>query len=56
MGRPKKELKRIHRKKTKRAKVRVTSHLKGDLPKEKLTTLAKKFLRAKKKKEARKTT
>ena len=56
MGRPKKELKRVHRKKIKRAKTRVKSHLKGDLPKEKLTTLAKRFLRSKKKKEARKTT
>ena len=56
MGRPKKELKRIHKKKIRRAKAKVRSHLKGELPKEKLTTLAKRFLRTKKKKEAKKTT
>jgi len=56
MGRPKKELRRIHKKKIRRAKAKVRSHLKGELSQEKLTTLAKRFLRTKKNKEAKKTT
>ena len=44
MGRPKKELKKIHRKKTKKAKNRLNAYLKKEITFEQLTPLAKRFL------------
>lgn len=44
MARYKYELRRIHRKKVRKAKAKVKAFLKGELPKEKLTSLAKKLL------------
>jgi hypothetical protein len=49
MGRPKIELKKIHRRKIKKAKQRVKLHLKGEVPYEKLTRRSKNFLRKGKK-------
>lgn len=49
MGRPKKELKQIHRKKVKKAKKMVQSFSKGDIPYEKLNQQAKHFLNKSKK-------
>lgn len=51
MGRPKKELKKIHKKKAKKAKEKVKLHIKGELPFEKLTQRAKNFLKKGKKKK-----
>ena len=51
MGRPKKELKRIHAKKRKKAKGKANQYIKGELPAEKLTQLAKRFVKRRKKKE-----
>jgi hypothetical protein len=44
MGRYKKELARIHSKKMRKAKEKVRLFRKGELPVEKLTQLAKKYL------------
>lgn len=44
MGRPKKELKQVHRKNIKKAKAKVRQYAKGDLSYDKLTSLAKKML------------
>ncbi len=44
MARYKKELTKIHRKKVKKAKEKVRLYLKGELPYEKLTQRAKRFL------------
>ena len=49
MGRPKKELKKIHRKKARRAKEKVKLHLKGEVRQQSLTQLAKMFLKRRKK-------
>ena len=51
MGRPKKELKKIHRKNVKKAKEKVKLFLKGELGTEKLTERAKHFLKKEKKKK-----
>ncbi len=45
MGRPKSELKKIHRRKIKKAKKKVKNHLDKDSPCEPLTQLAKHFLK-----------
>ena len=52
MGRPKKELKKIHRKKVKKAKNEARSFSKGDIPYEKLTRRAKHFLQKSKKQKS----
>jgi len=49
MGRPKHELKKIHKKKTKKARKEAKQCLKGEIPYEKLTQRAKHFLRKGKK-------
>ncbi|MDP2923498.1 MAG: hypothetical protein Q8O30_07255 [Candidatus Omnitrophota bacterium] len=51
MGRYKKELKRIHAKKVRKAKEKVRLYCKGEIPLEKLSVLAKKFLAKRKKHE-----
>jgi len=51
MGRPKKELKKIHKKKTNKARLEAKQHSKGEIPYEKLTQLAKHFLTKGKKKK-----
>ena len=51
MGRPKKELKKIHKKKTNKARKEAKQHSKGEIPYEKLTKLAKHFLTKGKKKK-----
>jgi hypothetical protein len=51
MGKYKRELKRMHGKKVRKAKEKVRLYCKGDLPYEKLTVLAKKFLAKRKKHE-----
>ena len=51
MGRPKAELKKIHKKKAKRAKKKIQLYLKGEIPGDKLTQRAKYFLRKVKKKK-----
>ena len=52
MGRPKKTLKKIHKKKVTKAKEKVKLFLKGELPKEQLTQRAKHFLTKGKKKKS----
>ena len=49
MGRPKKELKKIHKKKTKKARREAKQCSKGEIPYEKLTRRAKHFLKKGKK-------
>ena len=49
MGRPKRELKKIHKKKTKKARREAKQYSKGEIPYEKLTQRAKHFLRKGKK-------
>jgi len=49
MGRPKRELKKIHKKKTKKARRVAKQYSKGEIPYEKLTQRAKHFLRKGKK-------
>ena len=49
MGRPKRELKKIHRKKTKKAREEAKKCSKGEIPYEKLTQRAKHFLKKGKK-------
>jgi hypothetical protein len=51
MARYKRELKRIHAKKVRKAKEKVRLFYKGELPYEKLTSLAKKFLEKRKRQE-----
>lgn len=51
MGRPKKELKRIHKKKVKKAKEKANLYTKEKLPFEELTQRAKRFLKKGKKKK-----
>ena len=51
MARYKRELKRIHAKKVRRAKEMVRKHCKGEIPLEKLNALAKKFLAKRKRHE-----
>ncbi len=51
MGRPKKELKKIHQKKVKKAKKKTRLHVKGELPFEELTQRARRFLKKGKKKK-----
>jgi len=51
MGRPKKELKKIHKKKTNKAHEEAKQHSKGTIPYEKLTRLAKSFIKKGKKKK-----
>lgn len=51
MGRPKKEMKKIHRKKLKIAKRKTKAYLKGDLTINQLSQLAKSKLARKKKAE-----
>ncbi len=51
MARYKSELKKIHRKKMRKAKEKVRQFYKGEAPYEKLNVLAKKFLAKRKKKE-----
>lgn len=50
MGRPKRELKQIHRKKVKKAKAKVNQYKKNEITFEKLTERAKHFLKKGKKK------
>ena len=50
MGRPKKELKQVHRKKIKKAKKKLKSHLEGKTLYSSLTQRAKNFLRKSRKK------
>lgn len=49
MGRPKEELRRIHHKKIKRAREKIKAYLKGELEYQKLSRLARKLLRKRKK-------
>jgi hypothetical protein len=49
MARYKKELARIHSKKVKKAKIKIKLFRKGEITEDKLTSLAKKFLRKSKK-------
>ncbi|NQT28111.1 MAG: hypothetical protein HQ570_00765 [Candidatus Omnitrophica bacterium] len=49
MGRPKKELKKIHKKKTNKARKEAKQYSKGEIPYEKLTQRAKHFLKKGKK-------
>lgn len=49
MGKPKRELKKIHRRKVKKAKKMVQSLCKGEIPFEKLSQRAKHFLKKRKK-------
>ena len=49
VGRPKRELKKIHRKKTKKAREEAKKCSKGEIPYEKLTQRAKHFLKKGKK-------
>jgi len=51
MARYKSELKKIHRKKMRKAKEKVRQHYKGEVPYEKLNALAKNFLAKRKRKE-----
>ncbi|MCM8820286.1 MAG: hypothetical protein NC925_05775 [Candidatus Omnitrophica bacterium] len=51
MGRYKKELKKIHAKKVRKAKEQVRAFLKGEIPYEKLTQRAKYFLEKRRQKE-----
>ncbi|MBU1113213.1 MAG: hypothetical protein KKH93_05005 [Candidatus Omnitrophica bacterium] len=51
MGRPKKELKRIHRKKAKKAKKKVQAYSKKEITFEKLSKRSKHFLEKKRKQE-----
>ena len=51
MARYKSVLKKIHRKKMRKAKEKVRQHCKGEIPYEKLNSLAKKFLARRKRKE-----
>lgn len=53
MGRPKKELKRIHARKVKKAKNKIKLYLKKELTLEKLPKKAKDILRKRKKRERR---
>jgi len=52
MGRPKRELKQIHRKKVKKAKAKVKLYRQKEISYEKLTEKAKHFLRKGKKKKS----
>ncbi len=52
MGRPKNELKKIHKKKVKKAKKETRSFSKGETPYEKLSQRAKHFLRKSKKQKS----
>lgn len=52
MGRPKKELKKIHRKKVKKAKEKVKLFLEGKIPYKDLNALARKMLEKRKRAEA----
>ncbi len=54
MGRPKHELKRIHRKKMRKAKKKVGAHCRGETPLKDLTRRALHFLE-KKRKQSKKT-
>lgn len=45
MGRSKRELKKIHKKKTNKARGEAQQHSKGEIPYEKLTQRAKHFLK-----------
>lgn len=45
MGRPKKEMKKIHQKKVKKAKEKVKSHIEGKTSFSELSQRAKKFLK-----------
>lgn len=51
MGRPKEELRKIHRKKVKKAKERIKAYLKGEIPFSQLNQLAKKLLEKRKRAE-----
>lgn len=51
MGRPKKELKKIHKRKIKKAKKQARLYAKKEFPFEKLTQLAKNFVRKSKQKK-----
>ncbi len=51
MGRPKEELRKIHRKKVKRAKEKVKAYLEGKLSYQALNRLAKDLLKKRKKVE-----
>ncbi len=52
MGRPKEELRKIHRKKVKKAKERVKLYLEGRLSYKDLNALAKKMLEKRKRQES----
>jgi len=52
MGRPKKELKKIHRKKVKKAKEKVKLFLEGKISYKELNALARKMLEKRKRAEA----
>lgn len=52
MGRPKKELKKIHNKKIKKAKKVVQSFSKGEIPYQELSQKAKHFLKKSKKQKS----
>jgi len=51
MGRPKEELKKIHRKKVKKAKEKVKAYCRGEIPYSSLSQLAKKLLEKRKRAE-----
>jgi len=51
MGRPKKELRKLHRKKVKKAKEKIKLYLQGKISYQQLNTLAKKLLQKRKKYE-----
>ena len=48
MGRPKKELRKLHRKKLKKAKEKLKAYLRGEISYSKLTQRAKRILEKKK--------
>jgi len=51
MGRYKKELKRLHARKVRKAKAKIRLFYKGEVPHDKLTALAKTFLSRRKRQE-----
>lgn len=54
MGKLKKEMKKIHAKKTRNVKEKVKTYLKGELPYDKLNKRAKEFIAKQKKKQTKK--
>ncbi len=55
MGRPKKELRKLHRKKLKKAKEKLKAYLRGEISYSELTQRAKRILEKRKKQEKKPT-